>query len=168
MLIVTYHQNRMTRFHIGAYRTEGTAESKITHPPKDVQIFPGTNYITDPADVKGLKENKQFQESAAATKAQKEAGKPLMGIEFEEFEDGKAPAKGAKPVPGEDAVVVNPYEKVPAAKMLDTIAKSINIKELEEMAKVETRANVSTAISKRITKLRKEAKNGREGSEEEG
>ncbi len=164
MLIVKYHQNRLTRFHIGSYRVEGEGDSKITHPPADVLIYPGTNYITDPVEVAGLKKCKQFQESVAATKAQKESGKPLMGVEFEEFAD--ADKAKAKPAAGEEVVPVNPYEKVPASKMLETIKESINIKELEEMAKVEVRANVQTAITNRIKKLRKEAKGARDGAEE--
>ncbi len=164
VMAVKFHQNRKTIFWIGGYRADGEGGS-LTHPLECV-INPGYNMISDPDIVAGLLKDSAFQESIAATEKQKRKGKKLQGVEIELF-DAPAPKTQTKAEADADAdddevPKQNMWEKVPPARMLDIIKDCVDVSRLEEMQKVETRANVSAALAKRITFLHKDAKNARD------
>ncbi len=171
VMVVTFHQARKTIFWIGPYLKDGEHGS-ITS-PKECVINSGKNLISDPDDVAALLRDSAFTDSIKATERQKKKGKTLKGIEIELFD---APSEKAKPAVDPDAEVdeeddetpkVNMWEKVPPAKMIEIVKECIDIKRLLEMQAVETRANVSAALTSRIRFLRRDAAKARDavGSE---
>ncbi len=173
VMVVTFHQARKTIFWIGAYVKDGEHGS-ITH-PKECVINSGKNLISDPDDVAALLADSAFQDSIKATERQKKKGKTLKGIEIELFDapSEKVKAKADPDADPEDedddeTPKVNMWEKVPPAKMIDIVKGCVDVKRLQEMQAVETRANVSAALTSRIRFLRKDAAKARDavGSEE--
>ncbi len=145
MLIVTYHQTRMTHFFLGLPQTNGEGLVQA----EKVRIYPGVNFISDPAVAKALLENEAFKASVAASAAQKASGKPQMGCTYEVVKEDDAKAEEGKP-----AGKRNPSKKIPDEDIAGLIEACVDIKQLEALAETETRANVQTKITARIAAIR--------------
>lgn len=156
-LVVKYHQTRITSFSLGAPNGE---KGENFEAAEKFWIKPGSNTITDPAMAAALLANPEFQKSCEATKKAKANGKIPMGCEVTEYPENwkVAPveAKGDKAAT-EGVLGKNPWGKTPEDAMTNLINDCNDVKQLEDMKKVEDRAPIQTLIIERLAAIRKGA-----------
>ncbi len=167
-LVVKYHQTRMTCFSLGGPNGE---KGENFEAAAKLWLKPGSNTVTDPAIAKLLLENPEFQKSCEATKKAKANGKLPMGCEVMEYPENwkVAPVEAKGDKPGTEGVLgKNPWGKTPDDAMAQLIADCNDVKQLEEMKKVEDRAPIQTLITERLAAIRKGVTDGDEDDDGAG